>query len=123
MIKNILLVGAGGFMGSVARYLAYILIEKRITGYFPLSTFTVNITGSFILGVIAALAFKSNLSESLRLLLAIGFCGSFTTFSTFAYENLQLINQKPFIALGYTIASLVVGIFLTYIGFQLGKQL
>jgi len=122
MIKNILLVGAGGFAGSVARYLVYVFVEKRITGYFPLSTFTVNIVGSFILGLLAALVFKNNISESLRLLLAIGFCGSFTTFSTFAYENLQLLNHKPMVAIGYTVASLVVGVFLAYAGFQLGKQ-
>ena len=122
MIKNILLVGIGGFTGSIARYLVYVFIEKRLTSYFPLSTFVVNIMGSLILGIIAALVFKNHINESMRLLLAIGFCGSFTTFSTFAYENLQLLNQKPLMALSYTAASLVLGIFLTYCGFELGKQ-
>jgi len=122
MLKNILFVGLGGFAGSVARYLVYVAIDKRIEHIFPISTFTVNVVGSLILGVLSALFLKEHLTEPARLFLAIGFCGSFTTFSTFAYENLQLIEQKPLIALLYVVASFLVGLMMVFAGYYLGKQ-
>ena len=68
MLKNILLVGLGGFVGSILRYAAYLLIDKRFDTSFPLSTFTVNIVGSFLLGIILAYSTRDALSEPMRLL-------------------------------------------------------
>lgn len=123
MLKNILLVGLGGFLGSIARYLFYLIIEKKLLTAFPISTFTVNVLGSLILGLVAALFLKESINEPTRLLLAVGFCGSFTTFSTFAFENLQLLNSRPLIAISYTMLSLVVGLVMVFAGYYIGKQL
>ncbi|MEQ8926416.1 MAG: fluoride efflux transporter CrcB [Fulvivirga sp.] len=117
MIKNILLVGLGGFLGSSLRYITYLLIDKRFELTFPLSTFTVNIIGSFLLGIIMSLATKDTLSEPMRLLLAVGICGSFTTFSTFALENLNLLSGKEmFTSFLYITASVVLSIGAAFAG-------
>ncbi|QSE97373.1 fluoride efflux transporter CrcB [Fulvivirga lutea] len=117
MIKNILLVGLGGFIGSTLRYVTYLFIDKRFELTFPLSTFTVNIIGSFLLGIIMSLAAKDLLNEPMRLLLAVGICGSFTTFSTFALENLNLLSGKEvFTSFLYIAASVVLGIGAAFAG-------
>ena len=122
MLKNILLVGFGGFLGSICRYIVYLIFDRKLIDSFPWSTFTVNIVGSLLLGLLAGLILKQHLNESYRLFLAIGFCGSFTTFSTFAYENVQLLQQKPLIALTYIAASVITCLGLAYLGFLCGKE-
>lgn len=117
MLKNILLVGLGGFMGSTLRYAAYLLIDKRFDTSFPLSTFTVNIVGSFLLGIILAYSTRGALAEPMRLLLAVGLCGSFTTFSTFAMENLNLLSQREiFTSFIYVALSVIIGIAAAWFG-------
>lgn len=111
MIKNLLLVGFGGFIGSTLRYLTYIFIDKRHALSFPMSTFTVNIIGSLVLGIIIGLSLKDNVNENMRLFLAVGICGSYTTFSTFALENISLLTQKDlFVSFIYITASIVLGL-------------
>ncbi|MEQ9166004.1 MAG: fluoride efflux transporter CrcB [Fulvivirga sp.] len=123
MFKNILLVGLGGFLGSTLRYLVYIFVDKRFIGSFPLATFSVNIIGSFLLGLLVALSFKNNLSESMRLLLAVGLCGSFTTFSTFAMENFSLLSQKDIMtAFLYISLSVIIGLAAAFAGQWVGKM-
>ncbi|MTI21283.1 fluoride efflux transporter CrcB [Fulvivirga sp. RKSG066] len=122
MLKNILLVGLGGFFGSIARYLVFLLIDKRWSTAFPLSTFTVNIVGSLILGFFAGMLIRHHFTESARFFIAVGFCGSFTTFSTFAYENMQLLWEKPWMAAIYIIASLSVGLGMVFLGYHLGRN-
>lgn len=123
-LKNLLFVGFGGFLGSICRYLTYVLIDKRFHSVYPVSTFTVNIIGSLILGIITGMLIKSGLiNDNMRLFLAVGFCGSFTTFSTFAYENLFFYHQKlPGTALLYIGASLLFGFFAVFLGYELGKS-
>jgi CrcB protein len=122
MLKNILLVGLGGFLGSTLRYLVYIFIDKRFTGSFPVATFSVNIIGSFVLGLLVALFLKNSLSDSMRLLLAVGLCGSFTTFSTFAMENLNLLSQKEILtSFLYISLSVVIGLAAAFTGQWVGK--
>lgn len=123
MLKNILIIGAGSFVGGIARYLTYLFVDKKIGGSFPVSTFTVNIIGSLILGIIAGLLIKNHLSDTSRLALAVGFCGSYTTFSTFALENMQLLNEKPATAIMYITASVVIGLAAVMLGFYLGKSI
>lgn len=121
MLKNILLVGLGGFAGSVARYLVYLFIDKRISWSFPLSTFTINIVGSLLVGIFAGMLLRHHFTETTRLVFVIGFCGSFTTFSTFAYENMQLIWQKPAMSAFYIIASVAFGLGAVFFGYFLGR--
>lgn len=117
MLKNILIVGLGGFVGSILRYLTYMLVDKRFEISYPLSTFSVNIIGSFLLGVIVAYSAKDNLDESLRLLLAVGLCGSFTTFSTFAMENLNLLSQRDLLlSFIYISFSIILGLAAAWLG-------
>lgn len=125
MFRNLLLVGLGGFFGSIFRYLTYILVDRNINISWPLATLSVNILGSLILGFIYGFLIKSSIeNQEIRLLFAVGFCGSFTTFSTFAYENLQLLQQKDIIGIVFYIgASVVLGLLAAYGGFLLGKMI
>ncbi|MBS1569895.1 MAG: fluoride efflux transporter CrcB [Bacteroidetes bacterium] len=89
-----LIVGLGGFLGSVARYLASTQLTRLFPATFPWGTFAVNVIGSLIIGLVFGFSQRYNwASPEWRLFLATGFCGGFTTFSTFAYENLQLIQS------------------------------
>jgi CrcB protein len=123
-LYNILLVGTGGMLGSIARYLATITIDSKLNSFFPYGTFTVNILGSMILGVVVGWVNAKDDSQSLKLLLATGFCGGFTTFSTFALENITLIGQRlNHVSIIYTIGSLVAGMLAVVAGLWLSKFL
>lgn len=112
MIKNLLLIGLGGGAGSVLRYFCQKWVYQFYPHPFPWGTFIVNIAGCFLIGVLFAAAEKTSLlTPAWRLLLITGFCGGFTTFSTFAYENLQLLrgNDLTYFLL-YTLLSIVLGV-------------
>jgi fluoride exporter len=97
MLRNILLVGTGGFIGSVLRYLVQVIVEKGLMSTFPYGTLIANVAGSFIIGIVFALAEKGNLmSAEWRIFLAVGFCGGFTTFSSFAYNNFTMLKEHSF---------------------------
>lgn len=108
---NCLAVGAGGFVGSVCRYLIGLLPMKPESG-FPLHTLLINLAGAFILGALTALGAKNPaLSPRLMLMLRVGVCGGFTTFSTFAYESSSLMaGGKTALALCYVALSVVLGV-------------
>ncbi len=118
MVKAILLVGAGGLVGSIFRYLSQQLVLRYFSSSFPWPTFAVNITGCFIIGIIYAFSERGNLlSPELRLLLATGFCGGFTTFSSFAFDNVNLLRDGQFLyAFLYIAASVLLGILAAYGG-------
>ena len=111
-LYTLLIVGFGGFAGSTLRFLTVRLVDSRLNALFPFGTLTVNIIGSFILGIIYMLATRqAGISENARLFLAVGFCGGFTTFSAFALENFNLIEQKLIsTSLLYILISVVLGI-------------
>lgn len=92
---KLLIIAFGGAIGSIARYLTVKFVDEKLNSFFPFGTITVNVVGSFLLGLIYMLAMrKAGLGENGRLFLGVGFCGGFTTFSAFALENFNLIQQK-----------------------------
>ncbi|MFZ4414200.1 MAG: fluoride efflux transporter CrcB [Bacteroidales bacterium] len=125
MIKMLFIVGSGGFFGSSARYLTQVMINKYFPSSFPYGTFSINVSGSLLIGIIFALSEKGNiLSPEVRMFLATGFCGGFTTFSTFSYEILQQLRDgEIFLASIYIFSSIIFGLLAAYAGFYLIKSL
>ena len=123
MIKTLLLVGTGGFLGSVSRFLASRLIQSNLPSAFPFGTFFVNITGCLLIGLIYGLSDRSSLlTPGWKMFLAAGFCGGFTTFSTFANENLALLRDGNFFHFAlYTGLSVFLGIAATFFGVLITK--
>lgn len=111
-LYKILIVGGGGFLGSIGRFMAVKYIDVKVNNYFPYGTLSVNILGSFLLGIIYVITLRNMpASDNWRLFLGAGFCGGFTTFSSFALENFNLLEQKMVGAsLTYIAVSLVAGL-------------
>ena len=117
MIKSLMLVGLGGFVGSIARYGVHLFMQQRWPSSFPWGTFSANILGCFLIGLLAGWALKGNLDESFRLLLVVGFCGGFTTFSTFSADSLALLQSGAYGQfLSYALGSLLIGLLATLAG-------
>lgn len=118
MLKNLLLVGLGGGLGSMLRYAATLVINSK---YFPYATLAVNITGSFIIGIVFAMSIKDEtFLNNWKLFVATGICGGFTTFSAFSLENMDLLQSgKIGMAATYIVISVVAGILATFLGYQL----
>jgi CrcB protein len=125
MIKNILLVSIGGGIGSVLRYVCQKWIYQLYPLTFPWGTFLVNIIGCFLIGVFFAASEKSAfISANWRLFLTTGICGGFTTFSAFAFENMDLLRTGDIsYSLLYTISSVILGIIAVFAGVALIKLL
>ena len=124
-VLNVLLVGAGGCLGCMARYITVIFVERKLSAVIPFGTLVVNLAGSFILGIVIAAFMKKTGAnhQEWGLFLGTGFCGGFTTFSAFAAENLSLFEQKfPGTALVYTVLSLIGGLLAVWMGFALGRN-
>lgn len=121
-MKNIFLVFVGGGLGSVLRYLIGKWLNSNENGI-PYGTFLANILGSLFIGLILGYAAKNNtLNQSQTLLLATGFCGGFTTFSTFAYENHIFLKSGDFASFAfYTISSFIIGFIAVFAGIYLIK--
>jgi CrcB protein len=112
MLNSIFLVGIGGAFGSIARFLTGYYVNKFIVSPFPYGTFTANLLGCFVIGLVFGMVQRFEwFTPELRLLLATGFCGGYTTFSTFAYENLNLLQTQQYSTFAlYTLISLSAGI-------------
>ena len=122
-MKAVALVALGSAIGGACRYGSQVFVAKYYLNTFPLATFLVNVLGCFCIGVFYALSEKENLlSADWRLFLTTGLCGGFTTFSAFAYENLNLLRSADYTYFAlYTAASVVAGIFAVYAGIFLMK--
>ena len=119
MLRSLLFVGAGGAVGSMARYGIGHITSKYIHNPFPVGTFIINIIGSLIIGILFGLLSRNNswLEQGGYLLLASGFCGGFTTFSTFALDNITLMQKGQSVtAIIYTALSVVIGLLLCRVG-------
>jgi CrcB protein len=125
MNRLVLLVGLGSFVGGVCRYYSQLVITRFFSSPFPYGTFAVNVTGCFLIGLIYGFSERGNLlSPEWRLFLATGFCGGFTTFSTFSFESMNLIQHREFFYLAmYVGLSVMLGFAATYMGTWMVKSL
>ena len=121
MTRLLIAIFLGGGTGSVLRYCVQMMLHERIVPYsFPWATFTVNILGSFLIGLFYTLSARFNLSTEVRLLLTTGLCGGFTTFSTFSNEALGLMRSgQPLLCFAYIVASVTLGLLAAYVGMKL----
>lgn len=117
-MKMMLLAGVGGFVGTCLRYLTGRLCHLWSLGGFPLGTFVVNVVGCFVIGALLGLAERENiLSPTMNVMLVTGFCGGFTTFSSFADDIFLLVQQRNWMLLTlYAGLSLVLGVAMVWLG-------
>jgi len=117
-------VGVGGFLGAIARYALGAYIGGRYGIRFPLGTFVINVSGSFLIGLTLTLLARTTASAYWRYLFPIGFIGAYTTFSTFEYETLRAIQDGQLMTGLLNVAlSLVVGFIAVWAGAAIGRVL
>lgn len=121
-MKELLFVCIGSFFGGGARYLVSKVIQSWAAISFPWGTMTVNVVGCFLIGLLSGLSLGGHISPTTKLIMVTGFCGGFTTFSTFMNENLMLGREGAMpTAILYTLASLALGSIAVFIGYQIVK--
>lgn len=122
---DLLLVGAGGFAGANIRYLVAKWVTERYGAHFPYGTFIINVTGSFIIGLLLTyFNARANLSPNYRLVFTMGFVGAYTTFSTYTFEALTLMQDGDWSrAFLYLVSSVVVGMLAVTAGMMAGRAI
>ena len=121
MLKYVV-VGIGGFAGAIARYALGSYIGSRFGVRFPYGTFVINVSGSFLIGLVMVLLSRTTASQYWRYLIPIGLIGGFTTFSTFEYETLRAIQDgQPMTGLLNVVLSLVLGFVAVWAGWVVGR--
>ncbi|MEY9839975.1 fluoride efflux transporter CrcB [Streptacidiphilus sp. EB103A] len=116
----VLMVFLGGMLGAPLRFLADRAVQRRHDSVFPWGTFAINVTGSFVLGALGAATVHHHLAPDLSLLLGTGVCGGFTTFSTFSYETVRLMEDGSVAEAGLNaVGSLGLGLAAAALGYGL----
>ncbi len=118
-------IAVGSAVGGVSRYLVGGLVQRLTAGTFPAGTLLINITGSFLLGLILRYSIETpSLTPELRGLLTVGFCGGYTTFSTFSYETVALMEDGEWTrAMLYVAFSVALSLLATFLGFATAREL
>jgi fluoride exporter len=120
-----LMVGLGGFLGTIARFWVGGYVYSRLGTKFPYGTFVINMTGSFVIGLsVTILTEKTHLNANWRYLIPIGFIGAYTTFSTFEYETLAAVRDGQLLIGGLNVVlSVVIGFICVWLGIVLGRAM
>lgn len=118
MLKILVIIGTGSFLGGISRFLTSRFVQNTIISSFPYGTFVVNILGCFLVGLFYGISERGNIMNAeWRMFLTVGFCGGFTTFSTFANENVALLKDGNILYFAlYASLSVFIGILATYSG-------
>jgi len=121
-MRVLLLIGTGGFIGSVCRYLLSKAVQEKMLSIFPYGTMTVNLLGCLVIGLVLALSEKFHFTSERTLFLTTGICGGFTTFSAFSSETLSMLRDGHLLqASFYIIASVVFCLLTTLLGYSIPK--
>lgn len=123
MVKTLVIIGSGGFIGSVMRYVVQRAVQEKFMLVFPWGTLTVNVLGSFLIGFIFGLADQGKgPAEDWKMFLTVGICGGFTTFSAFSHENLMLLREGHLLqAFFYTVFSVALGLAAVYFAYFISR--
>jgi fluoride exporter len=122
-MKLVLMIGIGGFIGTISRYLLSLLIQNKFLSTFPYATLGVNIIGCFLIGIVYALSDRGNVTVEWRLFLATGILGGFTTFSSFSNDTISMLRDAQYgSALLYVGFSVFIGLLATIGGIFLIKS-
>src|SRR5271169_6644116 len=121
MMTNYLIIGVGGFIGAVVRYAVALWIGQKWGRSFPLGTFVINVTGSFLIGLLMSLLTERFMTNpQWRLLLVVGFLGAYTTFSTFEYETGKLIDDSELLLAA---ANIVMSVAVGFVALRIGQMI